>query len=187
MFEEDDEHECFAESPPSVAHAGVDAVVELVVDLLECASLDVLADLLPVVTVESLLLDDHVFLLVCVGALGCAYSVELQPGLVELDTRLIACAAHGELDKINLVGFAREISEDDFLLATCRLVLVELLHELEVLLVGVLDGLLQFEHARLLLEGVGRVTFELEVAEDAGGRRVLSAQLVCADELLEVV
>lgn len=67
------------------------------------------------------------------------------------------------------------------------LLLVELLHELEVLLVGVLDGLLQLQHSRLLLEGGGRIPLEFDVAERLASGRVLRAQDVGAYELLEAV
>lgn len=67
------------------------------------------------------------------------------------------------------------------------LLLVELLHELEVLLVGVLDGLLQLQHPRLLLERGRRVPLEFDVAEHPAGGRALRAQDVRAYELLEAV
>lgn len=51
MFEEYDEHESLAEGPSSIPHAGVDAIVELVVNLLEGASFHVLADFLPIVAI----------------------------------------------------------------------------------------------------------------------------------------
>jgi hypothetical protein len=51
MFEEYDEHEGFAESPSSILHAGVDAIMELIIDFFEGASFHVLADFLPIVPI----------------------------------------------------------------------------------------------------------------------------------------
>lgn len=90
VFEQDQQHECFPEGPSSGAHFGVDSVVEFVVYLFEAASLDVLADLLPVVAIQPLLLDYHCLLQVGVGAFGGSNPVQIQPSLVELESVLVA-------------------------------------------------------------------------------------------------
>jgi len=90
VLEQDQQHQCLPEGPSSGVHLGVDSVVELVVYLFEAASLDVLADLLPVVAIQPLLLDYHCLLQAGVGPFGGADSVQIQPRLVEFEPALVA-------------------------------------------------------------------------------------------------
>lgn len=51
MFEKYDEHDSLTDCPSPSTHAGIDAIVELVVNFFKGAPLHVLADLLPIIAI----------------------------------------------------------------------------------------------------------------------------------------
>lgn len=161
--------------------------MKLVVNFLKGSAIDKLTDFFPIIAILLLFVYDHFIFLDDEGSLEHFLSIFLKPSPVQFDAIFIA-GDDGNFHEVYLLRVGREREEIDFFFsASSFLVLAEFIHELAVFFICAFDGLLLLDDSRLFFEGIGSVSVELEVADDAARRRVLFSEPVSADEVFEVV
>lgn len=165
----------------------VDSVMELIVNFLETSVFDELANFLPVIFINPLLLYHDFFLMVGIRSFGRLFFIEIKPGLINLQASFISGAGERKFQEVDLACLLRQFCKIDLFSFLGGPFLVEFLHELKIFLSAVLDGLLHLDDLGLFLERMRGVSLKLQIAEYAAGGWILGPESIGTDELIQIM